>query len=31
LAGYYDMEAYDERFKGPCSPDSLMDILLPLA
>jgi predicted transcriptional regulator YdeE len=31
LAGYYDMEAYDERFKGPCSPDSMMDILLPLA
>jgi hypothetical protein len=31
LADYYDVEAYDERFKGPCSPDSMMDILLPLA
>jgi AraC family transcriptional regulator len=31
LAGYYDMELYDERFEGPCNPDSLMDILLPLA
>jgi AraC family transcriptional regulator len=31
LAGYYDMEQYDERFKGPCEADSQMDILLPLA
>jgi AraC family transcriptional regulator len=31
LAGYYDMEMYDERFNGPCAADSLMDILLPLA
>ena len=31
LAGYYDMELYDERFKGPDSPDSQVDILLPLA
>jgi AraC family transcriptional regulator len=31
LAGYYDLECYDERFKGPCNAESLMDILLPLA
>jgi AraC family transcriptional regulator len=31
LAGYYDLEYYDERFKGPCEADSLIDILLPLA
>jgi predicted transcriptional regulator YdeE len=31
LAGYYDLEAYDERFTGPCNADSQMDILLPLA
>jgi predicted transcriptional regulator YdeE len=31
LKGYYDLESYDERFKGPCDADSVMDILLPLA
>lgn len=31
LAGYYDMEVYDERFKGPMATDSQIDILLPLA
>jgi predicted transcriptional regulator YdeE len=31
LAGYYDLEYYDERFKGPCDAGSQMDILLPLA
>jgi predicted transcriptional regulator YdeE len=31
LAGYYDLEFYDERFKGPCNAESRMDILLPLA
>lgn len=31
LAGYYDLEYYDERFKGACDPDSMTDILLPLA
>lgn len=30
LAGYYDLEFYDERFKGPEAVDSEMDILLPL-
>lgn len=31
LKGYYDMEMYDEGFKGPCDPESIMHILLPLA
>jgi AraC family transcriptional regulator len=31
LAGYYDFEFYDERFKGPCDENSVIDILLPLA
>jgi predicted transcriptional regulator YdeE len=31
LKGYYDLEYYDERFKGPCDAESMMDILLPLA
>jgi predicted transcriptional regulator YdeE len=31
LAKYYDLEFYDERFKGACDPASQIDILLPLA
>jgi predicted transcriptional regulator YdeE len=31
LAGYYDLEYYDERFKGPCDASSQIDVLLPLA
>jgi AraC family transcriptional regulator len=31
LKGYYDLEYYDERFKGPCDEYSEIDILLPLA
>jgi predicted transcriptional regulator YdeE len=31
LKGYYDLEMYDEEFKGPCEPESIMHILLPLA
>jgi predicted transcriptional regulator YdeE len=28
---HYDLEFYDERFKGSCDPNSQMDILIPLA
>lgn len=31
LAGYYDLEFYDERFTGPTNADSLMDLLLPVS
>jgi AraC family transcriptional regulator len=31
LAGFYDLEMYDERFKNPSDPSSQVDILLPLA
>jgi AraC family transcriptional regulator len=31
IARYYDLEHYDERFKGPCDDSSQMDILIPLA
>jgi AraC family transcriptional regulator len=30
-AGYYDLEFYDERFKGADDESSLIDILIPLA
>jgi predicted transcriptional regulator YdeE len=29
--GHYDLEFYDERFKGSCDVNSQMDILIPLA
>lgn len=31
LAGHYDLEFYGEEFKGPCDPNSIIHILLPLA
>lgn len=30
LAGSYDFEKYDERFKGPQNPDSILEIYIPI-